>query len=1434
VVNNHKIHGDNRFKRNLNSVPSLASDYVDSMTQNDLSMFHLDNPDIELFNLIDGELIKLAGSEILIYRYEGSKIVDDIYDEDRQKIINPVPIKLYGHYDPRSVEETLSEFGLEIENDQIFTFNLSEIEKKVGRKLIPGDIIKPLFQDLFYEVFEAQEASFEVYGVYHLNVTTKLLRDSDDRIPMLVDSTPEAVTGEPETYKLSNDTYEWVFSKRFPTTIETFGPYLQFDYIKNKETGHTIDMSHSALWQLDMRLAPTNYEDVSNYCIPSSYYSKEGGPGRPAGVFKAYDKRDYVSIDSTSLQNGKLKLKWENFSFNSVRSTNQSFADASGGSYSVEMTVQVNENDLDLSLKVDIGLDSLGQESTTSLASIRFPYLNIEPLGEDSKVYATIDGGEVLLDPVGNGIYMQDSDDQSQGAGMATSTYPAEVSVPLHAFFDGKEKYGIMLYDHDPELAIKGVYGSSFYQSDAFVMYQRHWPNLKEEDIKEHFRRTEVYTRSWNTSSNLATDGEGNPHGYVHKIRMFEGIQTEAINIFFDKYNPTLPSVYDNPNIPSLLKNTAIIVWPADNPENNFAENALVPNDTDSLWLTFKKSSDFYRENIPESTMMVQPLTWVTNPWETPNVNANPPDLFFGHDGTITGSENRSLIDRIRPGLINFLKEAHTEFSPLWVTGNKDTGRHQGFSIVEHPLAEGVPPEPFEKAPGSDEWPSRNLQKYFLEEGMYNLKGNPNSRKERKEEQDEQYKSCCSSEKWRDETYRDQSKAIIDVFEGTLNTIKLTGNSGSAGFCYTPIMKGSLKGVPSVSISVTDSFSIPTTASFTIQGTELKVGVDWSSGGTELEVLESIKEALSSINIFSYIRHIKLGLHWLVIDFDTYGDNIILNVDDSTEKGIFLQYDKAILQPTLTPYYSFEVEDETILRFNHDWDIHAPLGYLKIHGVESRFADGWESMSFGYSLNGPDDTPYTQINTWGTTPSVNARNMADAINASPITKEAIQAEADGPNLILRSAFEERGSKTRVTIEPFENKVYLYKAEALAEIGPIDIHTEHPVGSNAMYEKDRRDAVDTVNEYGSSIALNNQYISGNERHNRSTSLNSMGEAEHHIIYPHSMFTAGYRTMKDKVLLSNNVIGNSTRGTLLQKSFINGSPRGHKTMLLWLTEGRLNSLLEYGVDPKDLTDPEKAEAIQNLLTKLGLNDEQLKAIAVYHQTYALLYYLLYEQAPPNVVHCSEQPTNYPKGWHGGKVSLSVEFDGYPSHPALDASAISQQEFAKELAEIYSSFKEYFQKGRIISGTPLDGFYTSKPDSSLWFLGQNNSYSFIVKNVKQHKMANTIATFNKQPDGTGLFLIGNYTLHSEGEGLITLDFKEFFGVEDANNIGYQLREVDKNGNDLQTIPLPFTTTKHQLNFNTSPLTVRIFIVEPSQIRDGWSYNGVGSGYWVAPEEV
>jgi hypothetical protein len=78
------------------------------------------------------------------------------------------------------MSEELGEFGIELTNDQIFTFNKSYIERKLGREVKPGDVIKPVFQEQRYEIFEAVEDSFEAYGVFHIVCSAKLLRDSDD------------------------------------------------------------------------------------------------------------------------------------------------------------------------------------------------------------------------------------------------------------------------------------------------------------------------------------------------------------------------------------------------------------------------------------------------------------------------------------------------------------------------------------------------------------------------------------------------------------------------------------------------------------------------------------------------------------------------------------------------------------------------------------------------------------------------------------------------------------------------------------------------------------------------------------------------------------------------------------------------------------------------------------------------------------------------------------------------------------------------------------------------------------------------------------------------------------------------------------------------------------------------------------------------------
>jgi len=145
-----------------------------------LSLYDINNPDIGYFNLIDQENIKLSGSKVLYYMYHGETSYDKVYLEERNKVISREPIVLWSSYDPKVIEEAVNEFGLELTNDQTFVFNKSYIDQKLSREPRPGDILKPMFQNMKYEIYEVQEDAFEAYGVYHYNCFAKLLRDSDD------------------------------------------------------------------------------------------------------------------------------------------------------------------------------------------------------------------------------------------------------------------------------------------------------------------------------------------------------------------------------------------------------------------------------------------------------------------------------------------------------------------------------------------------------------------------------------------------------------------------------------------------------------------------------------------------------------------------------------------------------------------------------------------------------------------------------------------------------------------------------------------------------------------------------------------------------------------------------------------------------------------------------------------------------------------------------------------------------------------------------------------------------------------------------------------------------------------------------------------------------------------------------------------------------
>lgn len=161
-----------------------------------LSLFDRESKDLELFNSVDAELIKLSGSLVMYYKVYINENYDKTYLEERNKIVAKDPIKVWASYDPKPIEEEMSEFGLELNNDQVFVFNKSYIDRALGRPPQAGDIIEATLQNIKYELYEVQEDSFQVYGVYHYNCFGKVLRDSSDVVD---DPTLDTFDEEPTT-----------------------------------------------------------------------------------------------------------------------------------------------------------------------------------------------------------------------------------------------------------------------------------------------------------------------------------------------------------------------------------------------------------------------------------------------------------------------------------------------------------------------------------------------------------------------------------------------------------------------------------------------------------------------------------------------------------------------------------------------------------------------------------------------------------------------------------------------------------------------------------------------------------------------------------------------------------------------------------------------------------------------------------------------------------------------------------------------------------------------------------------------------------------------------------------------------------------------------------------------------------------------------------
>ena len=109
------------------------------------------------------EMFQVGGTDVLLHKYLGSgtaiqgntpstpvydtldptNIQDMLFLENRDRKYDPDVYVMRGVYNVQDIDFNLSQFGLFLQNDTIFiTFHITDTVEKLGRKLIPGDVIE--------------------------------------------------------------------------------------------------------------------------------------------------------------------------------------------------------------------------------------------------------------------------------------------------------------------------------------------------------------------------------------------------------------------------------------------------------------------------------------------------------------------------------------------------------------------------------------------------------------------------------------------------------------------------------------------------------------------------------------------------------------------------------------------------------------------------------------------------------------------------------------------------------------------------------------------------------------------------------------------------------------------------------------------------------------------------------------------------------------------------------------------------------------------------------------------------------------------------------------------------------------------------------------------------------------------------------------------
>jgi hypothetical protein len=99
-----------------------------------IDQFDPNNSDIGLLNQYDQEITQISGSPVLYYEVmiQVGNRMDPLYREDRSKIWNPTPVKLYAFYTPVPTSNFVNMFGIDAPDEIQLEFNYLSVLKVLG------------------------------------------------------------------------------------------------------------------------------------------------------------------------------------------------------------------------------------------------------------------------------------------------------------------------------------------------------------------------------------------------------------------------------------------------------------------------------------------------------------------------------------------------------------------------------------------------------------------------------------------------------------------------------------------------------------------------------------------------------------------------------------------------------------------------------------------------------------------------------------------------------------------------------------------------------------------------------------------------------------------------------------------------------------------------------------------------------------------------------------------------------------------------------------------------------------------------------------------------------------------------------------------------------------------------------------------------------